>query len=90
MKRYLAVLVLVTCGVVACTPTSRMIAPASPNAQTHPHRIGILELPPLLLTYPTPPTPGPDPSPAPGPPDPAPPTPAPDPSPLPPRPGPQI
>lgn len=58
MKRYVAVLVFVACGAVACTPTPQMIAPASPDARAHLHRVGILELPPLQLTYPAPPTPG--------------------------------
>jgi len=58
MQRYFAVLVLVAWGAVACTPTRQMIAPTAPDAQSHPHRIGILGLPPLQLTYAEPPAPG--------------------------------
>ena len=45
MKRYLAVLVLLVCGAVACARTPQMLTPAPPEARAHSHRIGILEPP---------------------------------------------
>ena len=41
MQRYLAVLVLVAFGALACAPVPQMLAPASPDARAHIHRIGI-------------------------------------------------
>jgi len=58
MKRYLAVLVLLVCGAVACARTPQMLTPAPPEARAHSHRIGILEPPPLLLLQPVAPAPG--------------------------------
>jgi len=58
MKRYLAVLVLLVCGAVACVRTPQMRTPAPPDARAYSHRIGILELPPLQLMQPVAPAPG--------------------------------
>jgi len=58
MQRHLAVLVLVAFGALACTPVPQMLAPASPDARAHIHRIGIRGPASALVTYDKPPTPG--------------------------------